>query len=251
MCETPVDPGLTPTSGTIKALTPLQRGGLLKALDNYTAALAAITKAQDRADFDNAASKASAAVGGLVQSAAVASGVAAAAAPIAGSLAKASSNAALWLVGQALDYQRLQQLRIATGAACQPIHVLAIALEFVLEEQRGDDLDELRNLLVLNVQAANMARAMPHATNQAYGAAIDSAQAAADAFQTVRTTNPQATAQALSDSHDALVVAVRNNSGEFADLVASLQTFSQQAKDLEAATAAASAPAVSTAAKKS
>jgi hypothetical protein len=33
---------------------------LLRALDNYTAGLAAVTKAQDRADFDTAAGKLSA-----------------------------------------------------------------------------------------------------------------------------------------------------------------------------------------------
>lgn len=243
ICEGPADPGLTPTIETIRVLTPLQRGGLLKSLDNYTAALADITKAQDRADFDNATSKVSAALGGLVQSAAIASGTAAAAAPVVGTLAKASSNAALWLVGQAHDYQRLQQMRIATGAACRPIHALAIALEFILEEQRGEYLDQLRNLLVLNIQAANIARVSPRVTDQAYGTALDNAEAAADAFQTVRTTNPRATAQTLSDAHDALVVAVRNNNGEFTSFIASLQAFSQQAKDLEAAAKATATPA--------
>ena len=213
VCEAQPSSGPTPTGGTVEALTPLQRGDLLEALDNYTSALAAITNAKDRADFDAAASKASAAIGALVQSGATASGVAAAAAPIAGNLAKASSNAVLWLVGQALDYQRLQQLRITTEAACQPMHILAIALQFAMEEQRGDDLDQLRNLLDLNLQIANRTRVTPHVSDQTYGTTIDNAQAAADAFQTVRNTNPQAMAQALSDSHDALVVAVRNNSG--------------------------------------
>jgi hypothetical protein len=99
-------------------------------LDNYTAALAAITKAQDRADFDNAAAKVSAAVGALAQSAPGPYG--AAAAPI----AKASTNAVLWLIGQDLDYRRLHELQNATGVACEPMHVLADALGVVLEEQR-------------------------------------------------------------------------------------------------------------------
>src|SRR5260370_23857539 len=89
----------TPT----KQPPPLQRADLLRALDNYTAALAAITKAQDRADFDNAAAKVSSAVGALAHSAPGPYG--AAAAPV----AKASTNAVLWLVGQDLDYRRLQE----------------------------------------------------------------------------------------------------------------------------------------------
>lgn len=50
---------------------------------------------------------------------------------------------ALWLVGQELDYERFRQLRATTEAACEPMHSLAAALEFILEEQRGDELDQL------------------------------------------------------------------------------------------------------------
>jgi hypothetical protein len=223
---------------------------LLKALDNYTAALAAITKAADRADFDNAAAELSTSVGGLTQSAAAASGVATAAAPVVGSIAKASSNAVLWLVGQGLDYQRLEELRTATGAACEPIHVLAAALGVLLEEQRGNRLDGLFTLLVLRIQALNAAQATPHIADSAYGALIDKAQAAADAFETVRASNPQATAQALRTAHDALVVAVRNNDGQFAALVASLQTFAETVNGLTAAATATPSPATNTTASK-
>ena len=78
-------------------------------------------------------------------------------------------------------------------------------------------------------------------TDQNYGADIDDAVAAADAFQTVRGIDPQATAQALSDAHDKLVIAVRNNDGQFAVLVASLQNFAQRANDLASAAAATGA----------
>jgi hypothetical protein len=233
-----------PTTGSDKHPPPLQRADLLRALDNYTAALAAITKAQDRADFDNAAAKVSAAVGALAQSAPGPYG--AAAAPV----AKASTNAVLWLVGQDLDYRRLHELQNATGVACEPMHVLADALGVVLEEQRDARLRGLFVLLVRKTQALNRARAAPRVTDQAYGAAIDDAEAAADAFQTVRATNPHATARALSDAHDELVMAVRNNDGEFTALVAGLQTFTQRANDLAAA-AAANASVPSSTEKKS
>ena len=55
VCETITDLPSAPTTDTDKHPPPLQRADLLRALDNYTGALAAITKAQDRADFDNAA----------------------------------------------------------------------------------------------------------------------------------------------------------------------------------------------------
>lgn len=232
VCETITD--LPPAQTTVpdQHPPPLQRTDLLRALDNYTAALAAITKAQDRADFDNAAAAVSAAVGALAQSAPGPYG--AAAAPV----AKASTNAILWLVGQDLDYRRLHELQNATGIACEPMHVLADALGAVLEEQRDARLRGLFVLLVQKTRALNLARTTPRVTDQAYGAAIDDAEAAADAFQAVRATDPHATARALRDAHDQLVVAVRNNNGEFAALVASLQTFSQRAHDLATAAAA-------------
>jgi hypothetical protein len=244
VCETIADLPSAPTTGSSNPPPPLQRADLLKALDNYTAALAAITKAQDRSDFDNAAAKVSAAVGALAQSAPGPYG--AAAAPV----AKASTNAVLWLVGQDLDYRRLRELQNATQIACEPMHVLADALGIVLEEQRDARLRGLYVLLVRKTQALNRARTTPHVTDQAYGAAIDDAEAAADAFQTVRAIDPHATARALRDAHDNLVVAVRNNDGEFAALVASLQTFSQRCNDLATA-AAANASAVSSTEKKS
>jgi hypothetical protein len=243
VCETPADNVSAPTTASDKRAPPLQRADLLKALDSYTAALAAITKAQDRADFDNAAAKVSAAVGALAQSAPGPYGAAA------GPVAKASSSAVLWLVGQDLDYRRLQQLRNATQTACKPIHELASAFGVALEEQRDARLSGLLVLVARKTQAVNIARAR-HATDQAYGAAIDDAEAAADAFETVRATDPHATAQALSDAHDKLVVAVRNNDGEPATLVASLQTFAQRANDLATA-AAANASVTSPTEKKS
>jgi hypothetical protein len=195
---------------------PLTTADLLKILNNYTAALAAVTKAQDRADFDTAAGKLSAAVGGLAQSAGP---YGAAAAPI----AKASVNIALWFAGQALDYQRLEELRIATRAACEPIHVVTDALGLALDDQRRLRLSGLDEWSVDMVRTANVARTTPHVSDQTLGAAIDNAQAALAAFETVRVANPTATMRALSDAHDALLVAVRNNDGEFGALIANLQ----------------------------
>jgi hypothetical protein len=231
VCEPVAGVAPSPKAEAVEALPPLQPAQLLKTLDNYIAALAAVTKAQDRAEFDNAAAKVSAAVGGLAQSAPP---------PLLRGCpgSKASSNLALWLVGQDLDYRRLQELQSATRAACEPIHVLTKALGVVLEGQRRIRLRGLHGLLALKIEAVNIARTTPHVTGETYGAAMDDAQAVADAFQTVRATDPQATAQALSDAHDALVVAVRNNDGQFAALITSLQAFAHQADDLATAAAA-------------
>jgi len=223
-------------TGAAEAPAPLQPAQLLGTLENYTAALAAVTKAQDRAEFDNAAARVSAAVGRLVQTAPPPYSTAA---PV----AKASTNIVLWLVGEDLDYRRLHELQNATQIACEPIHELAAALGVVLTAERRTRLRGLHHLLALKIEAVNIARSKPQVTDQAYGAAIDDAEAVADAFQTVRATDPEAAAQALGDAHDALVIAVRNNDGEFAALVANLQTFSRRANDLAAAAAATASSA--------
>lgn len=238
----------TPTRGTVKELKPLQRSDVLGSLKAYTAALVAITRAQDRADFDTAAGKVSAAVGGLVQSAALASGTAAAAAPLAGELAKASTDVALWLIGQALDYQRLEELRTATETACEPINALAVALGFMLEEQRGNELQELRRQLSWNVRTVNQLRVRGNA--QSYGAAIDAAEASADSFQGIRATDLDALANALREAHDKLVLAVRNNTGERDALIVSLTSFAKYVDQLETAASNMSASTATAAGKK-
>ena len=89
----------------IDALKPVSREDIFASLRDYSAALVAITKAQDRADFDAAAGKVSGAVGGLVASASLASG--GVGAPVFGAVATASADIVLWVVGQALDHQRV------------------------------------------------------------------------------------------------------------------------------------------------
>jgi hypothetical protein len=220
----------TPVNATSAEQKPLTTADLLKALDNYTAALAAVTKAQDRADFDTAAGKLSAAVGGLAQAAGP---YGAAAAPI----AKASINVALWVVGEALDNQRLEELRIATHAACEPVHVVTAALGLLLDNDRqhllGLDDEWVKDM----IKEYKTDRTNRHVSDQTLGTDIDNAQAAVTALEAVRVSNPTATMQALSDAHDALVVAVRNNDGQFGALVTNLQTLAQDAQALAAAVA--------------
>jgi hypothetical protein len=234
VCETssatrPVNAASSPTNH--KPLTTADLlADLLKALDNYTAALAAVTKAQDRADFDIAAGKLSSAVGGLGQLAGAF--MEPAPAPI---ITKPSVNIALWLIGKALDYQRLEELRSATRSACQPVRVITDALGLFLEDQR-------RRLLLLDfdwleidmLRKYNVDRTTPHVSDQTLGTDIDNAQVAVAQFEAARVTNPTATMRALSDAHDALVVAVRNNDGEFGALIANLKTLAQNARALSA-----------------
>jgi hypothetical protein len=199
---------------------------VLKVIGNYAAGLAAVTKAEDRTAFDNASAKVAAAVGDLVKTAAGPEGMAA------GPLAKASTSLVLWVIGQELDYRRYEELQLAMRMACAPIHTLTDALGVILEEQRNAYLSAARSVLILKVQAVNRLRGQKSVTDQDYGAAIDEVYAAADTFQTVRLTDPWATAQALRKAHDNLVVAVRNGTGELPAVVASVQAFAERTNDL-------------------
>jgi hypothetical protein len=156
----------------------------------------------------------------------------------------ASTKASWWLslLGQDdLNNRRLEALKIATEAACVPFHVLTDAVGVILDDQRLTRLDGLHETLIFDIQKLNIAREA-HATDQAYGAAIVEAQAAADTFSAVRVANPVATARALRDAHDALVVAVRNNDGQFAALTNRLQAFAEQADALTTALASTKKP---------
>ena len=204
-------------------------------MSNYGGALAALSTAQDIAGLDNAVARMSTAIGELAKSPGP---YGAAAAPL------ASTKASWWLslLGQDdLNNRRLEALKIATEAACVPFHVLTDAVGVILDDQRLTRLDGLHETLIFDIQKLNIAREA-HATDQAYGAAIVEAQAAADTFSAVRVANPVATARALRDAHDALVVAVRNNDGQFAALTNRLQAFAEQADALTTALASTKKP---------
>jgi hypothetical protein len=107
-----------------------------------------------------------------------------------------------------------------------------------LDETREDRLDVLHVLLERKKDLVNAARNKPHISDEVYATAIDEAQSTADAFNSVRAADPKATAEALSDAHDAFFLAVRNNEGATDSLVVSLQTFANKANDIATAAGA-------------
>lgn len=211
-----------------KAEEPLTRAGVVKAMATYTAQLAAITNAKDRADFDSAATKASAAVGGLAKSVGT---VTAAAAPVE-PLAKAASNAGLWLVGQALDHQRLRQLQYSVEAACQDVHILSEVLGEILEKQKLGRLAALQAILRARIRAANSVPKSGPDSAKKYGAAVEEAYQAVDAIRILQASDPIGTMAKLRDAHDDLLVALRRNDGEFRALIVSLQAFVDRANEV-------------------
>jgi hypothetical protein len=211
----------------------VDRATMSKAVKNYGAALAALTNAKDRTDFDSASAKVAAALGDLAKAA----GPEGAAF---GPAVKASANLLLWIVGQELDYRRFKELQIATAAACQPIHIIADALGVGKEEDHARELDALQGVMIIRVQNVNRLRTNTTATDQAYSIAIEDAYAAADTFQSARKSDPWSATQALRKAHDDLFMAVNFGSVDLAVVEKSVQDLEQRATDLRTAVQAAS-----------
>ena len=197
-------------SGKLAELTNLQ----FRALERYTESLVAITNAQDRVAFDSAASKASTAIGALATSAGMASGIGAAAAPAIGTVAKATSSGLFWLIGQGLDRQRLEQLRLSTREAHPIIVKLADILgKDILAPAYNDRLNILSNLLsnrvsmINGVICRNKLAGRPIDDSQWFsglGSMMDQAKAATEVIEMVRKSNPEQTTNALVAAHEEL-----------------------------------------------
>jgi hypothetical protein len=210
-------------------LTPSQRDDLLKDLSSYLDALAALTRAEDRAAFDAAAVKVAAAVGALTSTAgAAAGGIGSGVGP----MAAASTNVVLWLVGTALDERRYSALREGTWRGCRPVRVLSRALEFVLDELRGNRLGVLSSTIAWRVHALNFGRSIRTLSDQAYGAAVDDVFATMDSYELVRKIDPAGLTTAIADSHDELALAVYRGNGQSAEFAIALDAFSRNVSEL-------------------
>ena len=236
-----------PGGGVIHAVLPvpsaasnLKLEDVFKALDNYAAALAALTNAADRTAFDAAASKASASVASL----------ASAAGPYgaeAGAVIKPAGSVLLWLVGQKLDYDRLQALRDTVKAADQSIQLLSAALlPTVLSGQNDSQQNTLLSLLASQIEQANVLAARKSTSDADYGGAVDAAQATVAQFVAAHDADPEAAAAGLGQAHTKLLKAVMSNDGQWTALEASLTAFEA---DVSALARAANPAAAAGAAK--
>ena len=226
-----------PPAPAAPAPSKLKVEDVFKALDNYATALAALTNAADRAAFDAAASKASAAVASLAS-------VAGPAGTAAGTVIKPVGNILFWLVGQKLDYDRLQTLRDTVTAADPSIQLLsAAALPTFLSGQNDTQQNVLLQLLASQIEKVNMLASGKSTSDADYGVAVDTAQATAAQFVAAHDADPKAAAAGLGQAHAKLLQAVMSNDGQWSALEASLTTFEGDVSALVKAANPASAAA--------
>ena len=225
-----IDPRLQAVRGA-DDLAPVTRDQVVQSLSKYMEGLEALTKASDRAAYDAAAQKVAAAVASLGGTlGGLSSGAGAAVGPVLG----ASTNLALWVVGEALDARRYDLLERSTRAACWPVRILADVLTDVLGEQQRSSMTALVISIGAQINLLNQGRGRLSVAE--YLALAETAQADATRFQLLRSIDIPALTLAIAETHDQLALAVHRRDGQFMALVESLTELGGLVNTLVAAT---------------
>lgn len=223
----------SPVSGIADSVINTKISNLLDVLHSYSNALTALTNAQDRADFDKAGADLGNAVGSLSAGLAAAS-TAGVAAPAIGGLAAASTNFVLWIVGEDLDYQRLQKLELAVDKADPLIAQVCDALATALANQKTARFMLLEE--TLSLQLYNLNQLLTDKKSADYATALDTSIVATQKLQAVKDSDPVAAITALKNAHALLKKSIDEKDDEsLSNLSVSLQTFTTQANNLAAA----------------
>lgn len=217
---------------------PPKLSAALADLKDYTAALAAVTKASDREELNAAVDKLAKAIGGL---AAVVPGGGVAA----GTIATAGVNVFGWLVGTALDEQRYLALRDAVRLVDKPIGPTNAKPMDVLSKLIEADLKKLisKRAEQLYSDAADVrAKIGPGIGEDNYRARLTDLEAILAKLEALRKSDPTA-ARDLATTHKALVDAVNDPKLDLGKLVKELGEFKDKVATLQTALDSASAPA--------
>jgi hypothetical protein len=204
-------------------------------LTNYMEALAAVTNAADRTDYDAAVTKLGTAVTAVMT----------AAGGPAGAAVGAGINLFGWLLGNALDIQRFEALKAAVNLVDKPTGpdnkkpfntvVIAIAnsIDGLAQHRREDLQTQMGKRSVAlgdgSLSAADYAARM--AEVESLGAQIDA----------LNQTSAIAPANALMKAHLQLVVAVNQSRPDIGDLLTTLGTLKDKVAALQAALKTATA----------
>jgi hypothetical protein len=217
----------------------------VKVLKDYAKALAAVTNAADRADYDSAVGKLASSVTSLVAAAGAAMPAAAAAAPLAG----AAVNLFGWLVGTALDEQRFETLKTAVNEVNKPLPGSTDANKdqrrpiHIVTDTLGKGLAALRDArqVVLYKEADMQAKGLNGSlSDPAYKQRMSDTQTTLAALNALRKADPKGAAKDLAKAHDELVTAVNDPSRSRASLAKAIGDFVDKVSSVQAAMSALS-----------
>jgi hypothetical protein len=226
--------------------------GVLKA---YAEGLAGVANAQDRKDYDAAASQLSSSVGALA-STLTAAGPAGAAAAIA---LPAIVKFTTWTIGESLDQARFDTLKSAlnavgnppNGSRESPIQIFADeVITKSLTAIQSARIELLNRQLNARTDRINtdLARVGPTRVSvERYDTPVTELEPLTATLNSVRAVDPAAVAASLVKAHDELVKAVNDPKTQYASLVTSIIDFAEKADALGKALASkpTSSPAAS------
>jgi hypothetical protein len=218
---------------------------VLAALKSYADGLAAVTNAQDRKDYDSAASQLSSSVAGLGTAlGGVTGGAGAAAGPVLAAVVTFST----WAIGKGLDAARFDTLRSAVDAVGAPsvdlggqsaIQVVADkAITPALKAVRSARIDLLARQLNAQQDRINYDLSTAGATHVSldrYDTPLMELASLVVTLNSVRAIDPAAVGNSLVAAHTDLMNAVNNKSTQFQGLVSSISEFADKAAAVESA----------------
>lgn len=217
---------------------------VLAVLKSYAEGLTAVTNAQDRKDYDAAASQLASSVAGL----GTALGSVFPAGAAAGPALKAVVTFATWSLGEDLDAARFDTLKSAINSVGEASSDLGgqSAIEVVADEAITPALRAIRSarlqLLYRQLQARqdqiNLDLKMSDSSSTELASLIA-------ALNTVRAVDPATVGKSLVTAHANLMKAVNDKSRQFPSLLSSISDFANQAAAVEKAFTKKSTPVTS------
>ncbi len=238
--------GKTPDSdlaGKLIALKPAEQK-VLATLKAYADGLAAVTNAQDRKDYDAAASQLASSVAGL----GTALGAVYPPAALSGPVLSAVVTFATWTIGEGLDAARYDTLKSAINAVGTPSQNLqdSSAIQVVADKAITPALVAVQSARVtllfrqLNARQDRINKDLKAAGGgnvqlDRYDTPLTDLASRVATLNAVRAVDPKALGESLVKAHADLQKAVNDKSKQFPSLVSSIGDFADKAAAVEKA----------------
>ncbi|MBX9698749.1 MAG: hypothetical protein K2X74_04895 [Acetobacteraceae bacterium] len=202
---------------------------VMQALDDYAAALKALSNADDRKALDAATAQFCTGAGAI-----------AAAAGVAGPVFGAVCGLVGQTLGIGLDHARYRRLRDGVEIAqARVIPSFATVLAETLERAQNNRRALLREETRQNVVTLRAAATVWASSPAAYDARTAALSGAATSLGAIRASNPRAVAQAMAEAHAALAAALADDTRQVEPLTNAVSKFANEVEKLRQAIAGA------------
>lgn len=217
---------------------------VVSGLKSYADGLAAVANAQDRKDFDAAASQLASSVGALGTAVGAVTPAGAGAGPALSALVTLGT----WVLGQGLDQARYETLKSAVNAVGKPSKELdnQSAIQVVAAKGITPALTAVRSARItlltrqLNARGDRInedlsAVGAANVSMERYDTPLTDLVAIVATLNLNRAVDPAAVGKSLVDAHDDLLKAVNDPSRQFQSVVSSIADFAAKAAAVEKA----------------